>query len=313
VNETDAWRMLVEALPEGAALTDARAEGMPLVYVNPAFERLTGYRASELVGRSFSLLQGENRNQAGLRRLKDAIEAGIETRAYVQNYRKSGESFWMEVQIVPVRDTNDEITHWASLHREAEARGAVDGQSSGRFQAMATGLLHRDDPLTGFKTRTAFDELLAHHHAVAQREARPLTLFIVNIDDLSSYNDTFGRPGGDALLKRIARTIGLCFRRGSDLLARLEGGSFAILTTGMSAQQMHTQAEVLRNRVRDMRIHHPHSRYQRYVSVSVGGAGLVPSRDEDASRLLARAQEALDRARAQGDSVIVDCKDVESA
>ena len=305
MSNADAWRILVEALPEGAALTDACTEGMPLVYVNPAFERLTGYAADELVGRGFGVLQGDNRNQAGLRRLKDAIEAGIETRAYVQNYRKSGESFWMEVQIVPVRGAGGEITHWASLHREAEARGAVDGQSTGRFQAMATGLLHRDDPLTGLKSRASFDELLAHHFAVSQREGQALTLFIVNIDDLTGYNETFGRPGGDALLKRIARTIGLVFRRGSDLLARLEGGSFAVLTTGMSPAQMQAQAERLRDRVRDMRVHHPHSRYTRYVSVSIGVAGGIPPQDADFAALLKKAESAMQDARIQGDAVVV--------
>ena len=299
------WRMLVEALPEGAALTDARADGMPLVYVNPAFERLTGYAADELVGQGFGMLQGDNHNQAGIRRLKDAVEAGIETRAYVQNYRKSGEPFWMEVQIVPVRGAGGEITHWASLHREAEARGGVDGQSTGRFQAMAAGLLHRDDPLTGLKSRVSFDELLAHHFAVAQREGQPMTLFIANVDDLTSYNDTFGRPGGDALLRRVARTIGLTFRRGSDLLARLDGGSFAMLTTGMSPAQMQAQAERLRDRVRDMRIHHPHSRFKRYVSVSIGVAGGIPDREGEYSALLRQAESAMEDARIQGDSVVV--------
>jgi len=301
--ESDAWRILLEALPEGAALVDALAPGMPVIYVNPAFERLSGYPASELLGQNLRLLQGESRNQAGRRRLQDAIEAGVETRAYVQNYRKDGESFWMEVQIVPVRDADGRITHWASLHREAEARGAVDGQGTGRFHAMATGLLHRDDPLTGLKSRASFDELLGHHHAVAQRQGSPLTLFVANVDDFAGYNDTFGRPGGDALLKRLARALGTCFRRGSDLLARLDGGSFAVLTTGMSEPQMRAQAEMLRERVRDMRIHHPHSKYRRYVTVSIGVAGGIPTRDEPAVQLLEAAQQALERARTEGDAV----------
>lgn len=305
MTDPEFWRILLEALPEGAALSDARRPGMPLVYVNPAFERLTGYPAAEVIGQNLSLLQAENRNQAGVRRIKDAIEAGVETRAYVQNYRKSGESFWMEVQIVPVRDGSGAITHWASLHREAEARGAFDGQSSGRFQAMADGLLHRDDPLTGLKSRSSFDELLAHHHAVAQREGRPLTLFVVNIDDLTGYNETFGRTGGDALMKRIARAIGLTFRRGADLLARLEGGNFAVLTTGMSEMQIRSQAGMLLNRVRDMRIHHPHSRYRKYLTVSIGVTGGVPPCGDMPSRLLETARTALDQARAAGDTVVV--------
>ena len=85
LNET--WRILVEALPEGAVLTDARRPDHPVLYANPAFERLTGYAVSELVGRSLRLLHRDASEQPGLRRLRDAVEAGQEGRAVVQNFR----------------------------------------------------------------------------------------------------------------------------------------------------------------------------------------------------------------------------------
>jgi PAS domain S-box-containing protein/diguanylate cyclase (GGDEF)-like protein len=302
----DAWRMLIEALPDGAALVDAREPDMPAVYVNPALERMTGYAAEELIGRNLRLLQGEATGHAGVRRLRDAIEAGVETRALVQNQRKSGETFWAEIHLVPVRDARGEVTHWASLHREAEARGSADDRGgTGRFQAMAPSLLQRQDPLTGFRNREAFEELLAHQLAVARREAVGLSVFVICVDDLARYTDAFDRSASDALLKRISGVLGTCFRRASDLLARHDDSCFAALATSMTGAQMKAHATSVCARVSDLRIHHPRSRYRRYVTLSIGAIGGVAALDMDAGALLASAGEALREAQAEGDAAVV--------
>lgn len=298
----DHLRLLIEALPEGAVLTDARSDDMPVVYVNPAFERMTGYSTEELVGRNLRLLQGDQHNQAGRRRLQDAIHAGLETRALLHNFRKNGEAFWMEVHIVPVRDGDGTITHWASLHRETEARGTVDARASGRHRMMASGLLHRDDPMTGLKSRGSFEELLEHDFGLARRDRLALTMFVADVDDLGGYNDTFGRTAGDALMKRVGRALGTCFRRSSDVLARWEGGTFVALTGGMDEAQMLAHAELLCARVRDLRIHHPHSRYGRYVTISVGVAGGIPPSETEMKHLVETAFEAVSEAQSVGDT-----------
>jgi diguanylate cyclase (GGDEF)-like protein/PAS domain S-box-containing protein len=300
-----AWRLMVESLPDGAVLVDASVPDLPVVYANPAFERLTGFSRSELLGCNLRMLQGEERHQAGRQRLRDAIEAGVETRALVHNFRKDGEPFWMEVHLVPVRDAAGQLTHWLSLHRESEARGTQEDRSTGRFQAMAPMLLQRDDPLTGLKSRATFEDLLAHHHGLARREGRAMTLLAADVDDLGGYNETFGRTAGDALLKRVARAIGTCFRRGSDVLCRWEGGSFVALASGMDEAQMREHGERVCARVRDMRIHHPHSRYGRHVTISAGLAGGVPARDAGVDSFREAAFAALAEARARGDSAVL--------
>ena len=300
----DAWRMLIEALPDGAALADACQPDMPAVYVNPALERMTGYPASELIGRNLRVLQGETPGQVGVRRLRDALAAGVETRALVQNYRKNGEPFWVEVHLVPVRDAAGKVTHWASLHREAEARGSLDEGGTGRFQAMAPRLLPRQDPLTGFRNREAFDELLTHQLAVARREKVGLTLLLVTVDDLERYSDAFDRAAGDALLKRVSHVLGTCFRRASDVLARYDDGVFAVLTTSMDRAQMQAYGKTVSARVADLRIHHPRSRYRRYVTLSIGAAGGPPPAGMDAEGLVALAREVLAEAQAEGDTAV---------
>ncbi len=252
-NLNQTWKMLVEALPEGAVLTDARRPDHPVLYANPAFERITGYAGPELVGRSLRLLHRDATDQPGLKRLRDAVEAGLEGRAVVQNFRKNGEPFWMDVQVVPVRDAEGALTHWVSVHREAEGRpAAAEQQGTGRFRAMSPDLVQRLDPSTGLRTRPAFEELLAHHLAVAVREGHALTLFMARIDDFGRYVETFDRSAGEALMKRAGLALAGCFRRGSDALARYGEDSFVVLTTSMDAEQRQSHGQLVCARVADL-------------------------------------------------------------
>lgn len=298
----DAYRVLVESLPDGVVLTEATRPGHPVVYANPAFERLTGYAAAELVGRGLQLLQGDATTQPGLRRLRDAIESGQGTRAVVQNFRKDGTAFWMDVQVVPVRDPAGVVTHWVSMHREVEVRGPADEPGTGRFRTIAPELLSRQDSLTSLRTRFAFEELLEHQVAVAVRDRQALTLFMVRVDDFERYVATFDRAAGDALVKRVSLVLGGCFRRSSDVLSRYDDDLFAILATRMDGEQMQAQGALVCARLADLRIHHPRSRFRRHVTLSVGVAGGVPPAGTSFSQVVDAALGALEEARAEGDA-----------
>lgn len=110
----------------GIAIADARAPDLPLVYVNPAFERITGYTASELLGRNCRFLQGEERHQAGLDDVRAALREQRSCNALLRNYRKSGELFWNDFTLAPVRNEDGTVTHYVgvsndvSLQKQAE-------------------------------------------------------------------------------------------------------------------------------------------------------------------------------------------------
>ena len=112
----------MEASFNGVTITTAEP-GYPIVYVNPAFSELTGYRPEELIGKSPSMLQGPDTDQWVLDQLKEKIEAGDLFHGRTVNYRKDGSEFVMEWNIVPIRGEDGKISHYLAIQREAKTEG----------------------------------------------------------------------------------------------------------------------------------------------------------------------------------------------
>ena len=92
--------------------------GYPIIYANAAFSELTGYGPHEIIGKSPSILQGPNTDKAVLERLNSDIAAGRLFHGKAINYRKDKSEFMMEWKIVPIRNDNDEITHYLAIQRD---------------------------------------------------------------------------------------------------------------------------------------------------------------------------------------------------
>ncbi|MDE2305791.1 MAG: diguanylate cyclase [Gammaproteobacteria bacterium] len=295
-------RRLLDASPEGIVLIDVLDPAQPLVYANPAFERLTGYPAAELIGRNLRLLQGADREQDGRQRLREAVRRGEPCRVLMRNYRKDATQFWNEIHIVPLADPQGRITQYAGFHRDASERLRGVGAASFdvRMPPLPTPITMRDDRLTGLYAAGYFDELLRREYAIAQREGRSIAIFAIDIDALDLYNATFGRAAGDSAIRRVAHCISGCLRRASDAIARTEGGSLVACAPGVEAEQALRIGQTMAERVRELRIHHPRSSVVRYVSVSVGVAAEVPTAEQDCTALLERARAQLGVAKQSG-------------
>ena len=92
--------------------------GYPVVFVNPAFTRLTGYGNRELIGKSPAVLQGPKTDREVLERLSNEINAGKIFHGVAVNYRKDGSEFVMEWKIAPIRNERDEISHFLAIQRD---------------------------------------------------------------------------------------------------------------------------------------------------------------------------------------------------
>ena len=99
-------------------LTDPRADDNPIVYVNTAFERTTGYARSAVIGRNCRILQGEGTKKADVDRLRAAIEAGQDIAIDITNYRADGRPFMNRLIIAPITDSQNEVIYFLGIQKE---------------------------------------------------------------------------------------------------------------------------------------------------------------------------------------------------
>jgi len=112
----------IAASSVGIVIADARLPGMPLIYVNPAFERITGYCAAEVLGYNCRFLQGKDTSQPAVARLRAAIKAGEHCTVTLLNYRKDGTPFWNELTISPIYDDDNNLTHFVGIQADISDR-----------------------------------------------------------------------------------------------------------------------------------------------------------------------------------------------
>jgi PAS domain S-box-containing protein len=115
-------RRIFRSVTSGITIARVADEDMPLVYVNPAFEVITGYSAEESEGRNCRFLQGEDTDQPGLTALRDAIRGQREVTTLLRNYRKDGTLFWNELSLSPIRNRQGVVTHFVGIQNDVTAR-----------------------------------------------------------------------------------------------------------------------------------------------------------------------------------------------
>jgi len=116
----------IRAVAHGVIITDPHQPDNPIIYVNPGFEKMTGYSAAEAVGRNCRFLQGPDTDPAQLRTLREAAKAGVSCAVEILNYTRSGDPFWNALSITPVRDTNGRLTHFIGVQIDLSERRQLE-------------------------------------------------------------------------------------------------------------------------------------------------------------------------------------------
>ncbi len=110
------------ATSSGIVITDPNAPDCPIIYCNPAFERMTGYCAAEVLGRNCRFLQGPDTDRTIVANIRDALREGRSLQVTIKNYRKDGTPFWNKLSLSPLRDDSGNMTHFVGTQSDLSER-----------------------------------------------------------------------------------------------------------------------------------------------------------------------------------------------
>jgi len=109
---------MVNASNDGVVVAEQEGDDTILIYVNEAFERLTGYKDEEILYKDCRFLQGDDRDQEARKIIRQSIEKGEPCRTRLRNYRKDGSMFWNELSITPVHNDEDQLTYFIGIQKD---------------------------------------------------------------------------------------------------------------------------------------------------------------------------------------------------
>ncbi|HTO85148.1 MAG TPA: PAS domain S-box protein [Methylomirabilota bacterium] len=112
----------VSSTSSGVLITDPNLPGNPIVFVNPAFTRITGYLPEEAIGKSCRMLQGRDTDLQTIERIRKSIGQRKPVTVTIRNYRKDGRTFWNELSINPVFDENKQLVHFVGVQTDVTDR-----------------------------------------------------------------------------------------------------------------------------------------------------------------------------------------------
>lgn len=117
----------LEATSCGISIADCQQEDNPLIYVNSAFEEMTGYTKEEVIGKNCRFLQAEDRDQAQLEIIRHSVLSGKDCKVIIRNYRKDGTLFYNELILSPVKNKEGKLTHFIGIQNDVTER-EISGQ-----------------------------------------------------------------------------------------------------------------------------------------------------------------------------------------
>jgi diguanylate cyclase (GGDEF)-like protein/PAS domain S-box-containing protein len=277
----------IESSSNGIMITSTNQADNPIVYVNPAFERITGYAAPEVLGRNARFLQGDDRDQLGLEEIRAALRMQGEGHAVLRNYRKDGSLFWNELALSPVRDESGRVTNFVGILNDITERKRYEEQLE--YQA-------NHDGLTGLPNRNLLADRLSQVLSYASRYRQQVAVLFVDLDHFKFINDSLGHEAGDQLLKTAAERIRHSVRS-IDTVAHQGGDEFVVVLPALAEGE---DAADLARRIQHA-IGQPFALdgHELVVTCSTG-ISIYPRDGEDAQALLKNADAAMYRAKEQG-------------
>lgn len=290
------FQAIVEAAQDVIVVTKATPldePGPEIVYVNQAFTELTGYSAQEAIGQSPRFLQRPvSRELTDMDAMKETFRKGLPYSGEILNFAKDGTEYWLQMNIIPLKDASGKTTHFAAIERDISEQKRREGHLHS---------LTKKDALTGVVNRRGFDEILSSFVQNYRSNGLFFSLAIVDLDDFKDINDGYGHKSGDLALEHLTCELKKMLRQ-NDIVARYGGDEFCILLDDTPLEVATHLMQRIQNHIYSIPMTLENNQTC-HISVSVGVTEIW-QQDTDID-VFKRADKALYRAKQAGKNTVV--------
>ncbi|OAL83092.1 EAL domain-containing protein [Acinetobacter sp. SFA] len=279
----------VEASTNSLFITDVSEERL-MVYVNPAFLKLTGYTETEVLGQGCFFLQGPDTDPDQISLLKQAVKKQKEIQVTIKSYCKDGSWFWNRLTLGPIFDQTGTCTHFLGIQEDITQQ--LIHEEYIRHQ-------HTHDYLTGLPNQHAFKQILENIFEVQHESSEPLVLLYIDLDDFKNINDSLGHLVGDQILKSVGERLQK-FIQDDNVLCRFAEDEFILLLSGIYES---SEVEAIAGEILELlSILFVIDQYKIHLSASIGIVA-DDSSIQHSSELIYQSVLAMQEAKRQGRNI----------
>ncbi|WP_066347736.1 cache domain-containing protein [Aliarcobacter cryaerophilus] len=244
----------INIVNQNVIISSTNIQGV-ITEVSEAFCEISGYKKDELIGKSHNIVRHPDTPASFYKEMWDTLLSKKEWRGEIKNLAKNQDIYWIYAIITPILK-NDEILGFTSIKSNITNKKHIEDLSI-------------TDELTKIYNRRFFNIKIEEEINRAKRDKKELCLIILDIDFFKQYNDTYGHPQGDIVIKSVANILKNRTNRADDFAFRVGGEEFAIITH-IEKDKIFDYAISIKDDIENLKIEHSGNKVSKYVTISLG-------------------------------------------
>ncbi|WP_148625603.1 cache domain-containing protein [Aliarcobacter cryaerophilus] len=279
----------INIVNQNVIISSTNKQGV-ITEVSKAFCEISGYKKEELIEKSHNIVRHPDTPTSFYKEMWNTLLNKKEWRGEIKNLAKNGDIYWIYAIITPILK-NNEIISFTSIKSNITNKKYIEELSI-------------TDELTKIYNRRFFNIKIEEEINRAKRDNKELCLIILDIDFFKQYNDTYGHPQGDIVIKSVANILRNKTNRADDFAFRVGGEEFVIITH-IEKDKVFDYAISIKDDIENLRLEHSGNKASKYVTISLGGVCKNATEIHSSEEIYKQADDNLYEAKRSGRNCVV--------